>query len=270
MLRACSPRNLVLLLVCAVCMVTVSAHSGDSGHVTAAQATWPSYGADLGNSKSVPLDQITPDNVKHLRIAWRWSSMENTVLEHYLDLWTMVNEATPLMIDGRLYTGTSLYQVAAIDARTGQTLWVYHPETYWLGSPPNLGFLHRGVAYWADGEDKRIFIGTGGAYLIALDANTGKPIPAFGDHGRIDLTRGLCRSVDRTLYGVSSPPIICRNIVIVGATISDSPNTTEMPPASSRRRLAARGAGGLQFAMRAMAVTSQARPLPVGRRSGGC
>jgi len=162
MLRACSPRNLVLPLVWAVCLVTVSANSGDRGHVTAAQGMWPSYGADLANSTYAPLDQITPDNVKDLRIAWRWSSVENAVLEDHLDLWTMVNEATPLIIDGRLYTSTSLSQVAAIDARTGQTLWVYHPETYWQGLPPNLGFVHRGVAYWADEEDKRIFIGTGG------------------------------------------------------------------------------------------------------------
>jgi quinoprotein glucose dehydrogenase len=138
------------------------------------------------------------------------------------------------MIDGRLYTSTSLSQVAAIDARTGQTLWVYHPETYWQASPPNLGFVHRGVAYWADGDEKRIFIGTGGAQLIALDANTGKPVPAFGDNGRIDLTQGLRRPVDRALYGVSSLPMVCRNVVIVGATILDSPRLKEMPPGDGR------------------------------------
>jgi quinoprotein glucose dehydrogenase len=195
---------------------------------------WPSYGADAANSKYAPLDQIHQGNVKELHIAWRWSSVENAILQDHPDLWTMVNEATPLMIDGRLYTSTSLSQVAAIDAQTGQTLWVYDPETYKQGSPPNLGFVHRGVAYWADGVDQRIFIGTGDAYLIALDANTGKPVPEFGEDGRIDLTQGLLRPVDRALYGVSSPPMICRNVVIVGASILDYPRMKEMPPGDVR------------------------------------
>jgi quinoprotein glucose dehydrogenase len=215
-----------------VFLVTVFAHGSDIGHVTSAQGMWPSYGADQGNSKYAPLDQITPDNVKDLRITWRWRSVENALLEDHLHLWTMVNEATPLMIDGRLYTSTSLSQVAAIDARTGQTLWciIRRPT----GMPrPNLGFVHRGRVL-ADGDEKRIFIGTGGAQLIALDANTGKPVPAFGDNGRIDLTQGLRRPVDRALYGVSSPPMVCRNVVIVGATILDYPRMKEMPPGDVR------------------------------------
>jgi quinoprotein glucose dehydrogenase len=224
-----------VLTVCgAVFLVAFSADGDNRGHVHARQGTWPSYGADHANSKYSPLDQITPDNVKDLRVTWRWSSVENTILMDYPELWTMVHEATPLMIDGRLYTSTSLSQVAAIDARTGQTLWVYDPKTYYSGSPPNHGFVHRGVAYWADGDEKRIFIGTGGAYLIALDADTGQPVPAFGDHGRIDLTQGLRRPVERAHYGVSSPPMICRNVIVVGATILDYPRLKEMPPGDVR------------------------------------
>ena len=68
------------------------------------------------------------------------------------------------------------------------------------GSPAAVGFVHRGVANWSDGEQHRIFIGTCDAYLIALDANTGKPVPAFGENGRIDLTEGLRRPVDRDYY----------------------------------------------------------------------
>jgi quinoprotein glucose dehydrogenase len=106
---------------------------------------------------------------------------------------------------------TSLSQVAAIDAATGQTRWGYEPETWKNGTPSNNGFVHRGVAYWADGDDRRILFGTGDGYLICLNAQTGKPIPTFGPVGRIDLTQGLGRLVDRRLYGVSSPPIVCRD-----------------------------------------------------------
>jgi len=111
---------------------------------------------------------------------------------------------------------------------------VYDPQTYRRGSPPNLGFVHRGVAYWADGETQRIFIGTGEAYLIALDAKTGQPVPEFGEQGRIDLTQGLHRRIDRVLYGVSSPPLICRNVVVVGASIADYPRRKDMPPGDVR------------------------------------
>jgi quinoprotein glucose dehydrogenase len=232
--RVCQLLTGVLTVCGAVFLMAFSADGGDRGHGHPRQGAWPSYGADPANSKYSPLDQITPDNVKDLRVTWRWSSVENTVLLDHPDLWTMVHEATPLMIDGRLYTSTSLSQVAAIDARTGQTLWVYDPKTYYSGSPPNHGFVHRGVAYWADGDEKRIFIGTGGAYLIALDVNTGKPVPAFGDNGRIDLTQGLRRPVERALYGVSSPPMICRDVVIVGASILDYPRLKAMPPGDVR------------------------------------
>ena len=94
--------------------------------------------------------------------------------------------------------------------------------------------MHRGVAYWADGDDQRILFGTGDGYLICLNAQTGKPIPTFGQDGRIDLTQGLGRPVDRRLYGVSSPPIICRDVVVMGSKVHDVPLAKEMPPGDVR------------------------------------
>jgi quinoprotein glucose dehydrogenase len=119
------------------------------------------------------------------------------VVKSHPELRTWVWEATPLMVDGVLYVSTSLSQVAALDAATGQTRWVYDPETWKNGTPSNNGFVHRGVAYWADRSDRRILFGTGDGYLICLDANSGKPIPTFGQQGRLDLTRGLGRAVNR-------------------------------------------------------------------------
>jgi quinoprotein glucose dehydrogenase len=85
------------------------------------------------------------------------------------------------------------------------------------GTPSNNGFVHRGVTCWAAGKDRRILFGTGDGYLICLNATTGKPLSAFGQAGRIDLTQGLGRRVDRHLYGVSSPPVICRDVVVMGS-----------------------------------------------------
>ena len=106
------------------------------------------------------------------------------------------------MIGGVLYTSTSLSQVAAIDAATGETKWVFDPKVYenGLGIPANDGWLHRGVAYWRNGDDERIIMLTAFAQMIALDAKTGKPVPGFGNDGRIDLAQGLRRPVDRDYY----------------------------------------------------------------------
>ena len=195
---------------------------------------WLSYGGDKASSKYSPLDQIGSDNFNGLKVAWTWRSAEEEITKANPDVKTWVWESTPLMVNGVLYVSTSLSQVAAIDAATGKTRWVYDPETWRNGTPSNNGFVHRGVAYWADRDDQHILFGTGDGYLICLDAQTGKPIPTFGQDGRIDLTQGLGRPVDRRLYGVSSPPIICRDVVVMGSKVHDVPLAKEMPPGDVR------------------------------------
>lgn len=195
---------------------------------------WLSYGGDKASSKYSPLAQIGGDNFNRLKIAWTWRSAEEAITKANPKLKTWVWESTPLMVGGILYVSTSLSQVAAIDAATGKPWWVYDPETWKNGTPSNNGFVHRGVAYWAAGDDQRILFGTGDGYLIALNAQTGKPISTFGRQGRIDLTQGLGRAVDRRLYGVSSPPIICRDVVVMGSKVHDVSLAKEMPPGDVR------------------------------------
>jgi quinoprotein glucose dehydrogenase len=225
-------RILVVLLALVLLPLSARAQSG------ARDGQWRHYGGDLGSTKYAPLDLIHKDNVKKLQVAWRWSSPDNAVRARNLlkitSLIPFVHEATPLFVNGVLYTSTSFSQAAAIDPVTGKTKWVYDPETWKAGRPTNLGFVHRGLAYWTDGKDERLFLGTGDAYLLALDARTGKPCPDFGTKGRIDLTQGLHRKVDRSQYAVTSPPVICRDVVIVGSSISDLPNSKEMPPGDVR------------------------------------
>ncbi len=107
-------------------------------------ADWPSYGADAASTKYAPLNQITAGNAEHLQIAWRWTSIDQPILSRNIGLlWTWRYEATPIMVDGMLYTSTSLSQVAALNAVTGETIWQFDPATWTIGSPPNNGFLHR-------------------------------------------------------------------------------------------------------------------------------
>ncbi|HEY6329678.1 MAG TPA: pyrroloquinoline quinone-dependent dehydrogenase [Blastocatellia bacterium] len=190
---------------------------------------WPSYGANSRNTKYSPLDQINPANVKSLKVAWAWDSPDLALIEQNSNLYTLGYEATPLMIGGVLYVSTSLSEVAAIDARTGKTIWVYDPETYKSPHPTNLGFVHRGVAYWTDGKSERIFIGTADAYLVAIDAKTGHAVDDFGNHGRVNLTAAIPYAVNARNYAVTSPPLVCRDVVIVGSSIDDVPKKKEAP-----------------------------------------
>ncbi len=185
---------------------------------------WRSYGSDKASSKYVALDQIRAENVGDLQIAWRWVSVEKEVLDRNPELWSWAYEVTPVTIDGVLYTSTSLSQVAAIDARTGETLWSFDPES-WKNDTPSKWFIHRGVEFW----EGRVFIATGDAHLVALDAETGAPIEGFGENGRIDLVEGLRGSDRRDVYTMTSPPIVCGNVVVVGSSMSDFEPSTKMP-----------------------------------------
>ena len=143
------------------------------------------------------------------------------------------------MVGGVLYLSTPLYQAAAVDvdARTGETLWAYDPKAYESGTPAVIPWRHRGVAYWENEGDARIVWATGDGFLIAVDASTGRPVADFGDGGRIDLMDGIPRA-DRdrrtvqNLLALSSqsPPLVLRDTVIVGSSMTDMVLTKEMPP----------------------------------------
>jgi quinoprotein glucose dehydrogenase len=196
----------------------VAAHLGGNE----SDREWRTYGHDAHGTKYSPLDQIDASNVRKLRIAWRWMSPDGALVDRDPSLHPNLFEGTPIMLDGVLYVSTSLHQVAAIDAATGRTLWVYDPGVHESGSPPGMGFTHRGVSAWAEGRELRIFLATGDGYLIGLDAFSGEPIASFGEEGRIDLTLGLRRPVDRKYYGVNSPPLVTGDVVVVGSIITDA------------------------------------------------
>ena len=183
---------------------------------------WPYYGSDAASTKFSSLDQIDSTNVDQMRMIWRWRSPDWELFDkEEVVLRRIPNESTPIAIDGALYTSTPLSVVAALDGATGKEIWSFDPEA-WRDST-SWG-VTRGVAYWSDGDTERIIFGTSSAYLYALDAKTGEPDPDFGTAGRVDLTKGLYRPVDRGSYSVTSPPIICRDVIVVGAFVGDEPD----------------------------------------------
>lgn len=183
---------------------------------------WPAYGADLAATKYSILSDINRANVAGLVKAWEWSTGETP----HTDPRTRPGnfEATPLMIGDTLFVSTSYNRVVALDAVTGRELWSYDPMAYAAGQPSNgTGFVHRGVAMWTDGKERRIFMNSRWK-LIALDASTGRPIATFGDSGIVDLTRQLERNgkaVNKLHYTETSPPVVWHDLVIVGNGVAD-------------------------------------------------
>ena len=190
---------------------------------------WTHYGGNAGSQKYSPLDQITRDNVSRLDVAWRWASPDNPLVAADPLLRPGMYHDTPLLVRGVLYTVTSLGQVAAIDPASGQTRWIFDPGSWKNGRPGNLGFVHRGLAYWSDGTSERLLLGTADAYLIAVDAKTGQLAPGFGDGGRVDLMAGVARAERGTNFSVSAAPIVVRGVVVVGSSIHDGPTHKEWP-----------------------------------------
>lgn len=196
------------------------------------EGEWPVYGGTNAAAKYSPLDQIDASNFDRLEIAWEWTSPDAKILAENPNLRPGEFQATPIMVDGRPFTSTAMSQVAAIDPATGKTLWVHDPQSWRSGYPTSKGFLHRGVAYWRSGQDARIVIGTGDNRLIALDAATGERVAGFGTDGAVDLlmAAGLARAdAPAELIGITSPPVICRDTVIVGQYVNDRPTQAAMP-----------------------------------------
>ena len=208
----------------------------------ATDGEWRSYAGGTGSSKYTALAQIDRDNVKNLRVAWQWQSVDgrfdlqqliqeypNLQVPNDVDTVRIANlKATPLMVGGVLYISTPLSQIAALDAATGATLWTHDPRAYASGIPTMmLGFSNRGLAYWGDGEQGRLIMGTGDAFLIAVDASSGEPVPEFGNGGRVDLTVGIPRarrSPAPINYSIPSAPRVCREVLMDVSAISDQPS----------------------------------------------
>ncbi len=182
----------------------------------AADGEWRVYGGDPGHTRYAPLDQIDASNVGDLEIAWQWTA------RNYGPNPRLRSQTTPLMVDGVLYaTAGQRRAVVAIDAGTGETLWMWQmDEGERLRAAPRAN-PGRGIAWWSDGAgDDRILALTPGYHLVALDAHTGRPIETFGGSGVLDLhEQHRVRDgvpIEGSI-GASSPPTVVGDVVVVGS-----------------------------------------------------
>ena len=226
---ACCRRRLLLglFVVWAGGSIAVAQRGAQDGE-------WRHIGGGHGAAKYSPLSQIDSENFAQLEVAWRWESAGKRV-EELSPYPREYFRATPLMIKGRVYVPTELGQVAALDAGSGEELWVYDPESYERGKPGMYWRYTRSLEYWSDGVEERVFIATMGRQLVSVDIATGLPDPRFGEDGIVDLSRDLGRE-DFPVGNIShgAPVIVFRDRVIVGSKIFDMTLRRSSPPGHIR------------------------------------
>ncbi|PYT24182.1 MAG: pyrrolo-quinoline quinone [Acidobacteria bacterium] len=170
--------------------------------------SWSVYGGGAENIRYSALDQINRENVDKLEVAWTFDTGDS-----FADSEMQCN---PIMVDGVLYATTPKLRVIALDASQGKLLWTFDPNDAPVRSPVR----NRGLTYWGEGDERRIYI-VARQFLHAIDAKTGKPVPAFGDSGRVDLRQGLGRNPKEVSITSTTPGVIYRGLLILGSMMSE-------------------------------------------------
>ncbi|MGH8293221.1 MAG: PQQ-binding-like beta-propeller repeat protein, partial [Gammaproteobacteria bacterium] len=213
-------------------LVLMVAGCGGGQPVASAPDTgWAYYGGNPGGTRYSPAAQITPQNVKGLKVAWVFHTGDHGA-GFPGDEWKshMTFEATPILYDGTLYLTTSETNVVAVNATTGKLRWRYdsNVKKLWYSDAAS-----RGVTLWVDDQTPaaapchaRIFAPTLDSRIVALDANTGKLCADFADHGVLDLLPGIASTYEAGSryrnYLVTSPPVILDGKLIFGSSVGDN------------------------------------------------
>jgi quinoprotein glucose dehydrogenase len=193
------------------------------GTPTLANGEWPSYAADLRSTHYSPLAQIDGSNFSSLEVAWRFKTDSLGPRPEFK------LEGTPLMVHGVIYaTAGTRRSVVALDAQTGELMWVHGEREGARSAASPRQLSGRGVAYWTDGRDERVLYVTIGFRLVSLDAKTGGVVSTFGRDGIVDLKEGVVygnrQPVDLTTgeIGVHSAPTVTRDgIVLIGSSMRE-------------------------------------------------
>ncbi len=196
-MRSCNLGTYIALL--SVLNVDAQTANLDSKHVA---------GDSQGQHYS-PLRQIDKKNVGKLEVAWRFDSGDEYAGSEV--------QCNPIVVDGIVYVTTARLRVVALDGATGKQIWDFDAHR---GEVVKGKQRSRGLTYWSDGKDRRLFLGID-EFLYALDARTGKPVPTFGTSGRVDLRLGLGRDNARSTVRANSPGVIFKDLLILGSLVSE-------------------------------------------------
>jgi len=182
---------------------------------------WKIYGGNKEGNRFSTLSQINVSNVKDLEVAWTYDTGENKdSLNSFGDI-----QCQPIVVNGIMYGTSPAMKLFALDASTGKQLWKFDPFS--KKSTKQRSHALRGVAYWQDGDDKRILYGVG-PKLLAINADNGELIESFGKHGEIDLHEGLGdkeslgHDVGELSVKLTTPGVIFKDLIIIGITVSEA------------------------------------------------
>lgn len=178
--------------------------------------SWENFGGSKDNIHYSSLTQIDTSNVQQLKVAWIFHTKDGDTVNH------SQIQCNPLIIDGIVYGTSPQLKLFAIDAATGEQKWVFNPVDTIEGKKSTFFILNncRGVAYWSDGNNKRIFY-TVGSNLYSINAENGKADTAFGKQGKIDLHDGLGRDVKDLFVTATSPGIVYKDLIIMGTRVDE-------------------------------------------------
>jgi quinoprotein glucose dehydrogenase len=220
-------RVLTGCLACAAAaLISVAFAPPQSTTAPARSKEWPTYGHDPGGMRYSPVAQITPANVARLDVAWVYHMKPAGPPPAAAAAGRgrgrggagfASSESTPLVVNGMMYLATPYYRVVALDAATGKEAWAFQLPS---GNPST-----RGVEYWpGDGKTPpQVVFGTSDAKLYSLDAKTGTLNEAFGEKGVVNLDTPEILQGLPGRNGLSSPPIVYKNLVITGGTTQENP-----------------------------------------------
>src|SRR5262245_33583678 len=194
-----------------------------SGFLTTRNGEWPYYTADVRGSRYSPLDQITASNFSQLEVAWRFKT-DNLGTRPEFKL-----EGTPLMVKGVIYaTGGTRRSVVALDAKTGELIWVHAEKEGMRAVNAPRQLSGRGLSYWTDGKgDDRVIYVTTGYRLVSLNAKTGVPVVGFGTSGVVDMKigavvgKGTQIDLESGEIGLHSTPTVAKDTIIVGSSFRE-------------------------------------------------
>ena len=175
---------------------------------------WRSYGGDIANTRYSGLDEISAENFGDLEVAWRVSTANFGPNPEYNF------QSTPLMVNGVLYsTAGSRRSVIALDAGTGELLWMHRLDEGERGAAAPRRLSGRGLAYRDDGADGQIFYVTPGYRLIGLDATSGSRLTDFGTNGVVDLKQNFDQDIDLVTgeAGLHATPLVAGDTIVIGA-----------------------------------------------------
>jgi quinoprotein glucose dehydrogenase len=211
-------------IVAVLALSSVALHAS-AQHGAPASGEWRTYGGDLGNTRYSPLDQIDATNFNKLEVAWRFKADSLGPTKEY------TFQSTPLMVDGVVYsTAGSRRAVVALDAATGEMLWMHRLDEGERGKVAPRQLSGRGLAYWKSGNDARIIYVTPGYQLVALDARTGARVAGFGTGGIVDLKQNDDQDIDALNgeIGLHASPVVAKDVIIVGAAHRTGANPKSM------------------------------------------